>query len=307
MDIHSVRNKISLGVGVCVLVTALIIIWFAVASLRSTSTKEATEKSLIITRILAADLESQLHSQFQVAHTLARTLAAVKMDDVRLNLDRDRVRDILRLVLESNPQISGIYTFWEPYGFDGDDTKFKGAVYHDPTGRFALYLHRSGSGQVEALPLLTLPGRVQAGQPGAWYADPGKSYKEYLSDPFSMAAGGMTKQMVTLSVPILANGTFFGVVGIDLDVTFIQKEVDKLAEILKSENPSENEIRKLVALIDDLREKRHQSINRFHKDIAGILTAVQLGRATVFEERFERELISSVRGFRMKHMPPLEP
>ncbi|MEP0829250.1 MAG: hypothetical protein HRF51_12080 [bacterium] len=87
----------------------------------------------------------------------------------------------------------------------------------------------------------------------------------------------------------------------------IQKEVDKLAEILKRENPSENEIRKMVALIDDLREKRHQSINRFHKDIAGILTAVQLGKATVFEERFERELISSVRGFRMKHMAPLEP
>lgn len=87
----------------------------------------------------------------------------------------------------------------------------------------------------------------------------------------------------------------------------IQKEVDKLAEFLKSENPSEYEIRKMVALIDDLREKRHQSINRFHKDIAGILTAVQLGKATVFEERFERELISSVRGFRMKHMPPLEP
>lgn len=278
MDIHSVRNKISLGVGVCVLVTALIIIWYAVVSLRSTSTREATEKSLIITRILAADLESQLHSQFQVAHTLARTLAAVKMDDVRLNLDRDRVRDILRLVLESNPQISGIYTCWEPYGFDGDDTKFKGAVYHDPTGRFALYLHRSGSGQVEALPLLTLPGRVQAGQPGAWYADPGKSYKEYLSDPFSMAAGGVTKQMITLSVPILANGTFFGVVGIDLDVTFIQKKVDNLLQehpTMKASVISNNGI--LVG-VSGRPELSGQHLQELHPDYEEDLAQVRSGK-----------------------------
>lgn len=230
MDIHSVRNKISLGVGVCVLVTALIIIWYALVSLRSTSTREATDKSQIITRILAADLESQLNRQFQVAHTLAQTLGAVKMDEVRLNLDRDRVRDILRLVLEGNPLISGIYTCWEPYGFDGQDAKFKGVDYHDPTGRFALYLHRSGSGQVEVLPLLSLPGRAEAGQPGAWYTSPGKSFKEYLSDPFPKADGGVTRQMITLSVPILVKGTFFGVVGIDLDTAFIQKEVDTLLQ-----------------------------------------------------------------------------
>jgi methyl-accepting chemotaxis protein len=228
MDMHSVRNKISLGVGVCVLVTALIIIWYAVVSLRNTSTREAADKSLIITRVLGADIESQLHGQFQVAHTLAQTLAAIKMEEAGLNLDRNKVRDVLRNVLEGNPLISAVYTCWEPYAFDGEDAKHKGADYHDPTGRFALYLHRSGSDNIETLPLLTLPGRTQEGQPGAWYTVPGKSYKEYLSDPFPRADGGVTKQMITLSVPILAKGAFFGVVGVDLDAAFIQKEVDTL-------------------------------------------------------------------------------
>jgi Spy/CpxP family protein refolding chaperone len=94
----------------------------------------------------------------------------------------------------------------------------------------------------------------------------------------------------------------------DRDVSeSIQQEVEKLAELLKKEEASENDIRGMVAAIEELRDKRHQSIKKFHQDIAGILTPIQLGKATVFEERFEKELISSVRGFRMRHMPPVGP
>ena len=52
-----------------------------------------------------------------------------------------------------------------------------------------------------------------------------------------------------------------------------------------------------------LRENMIQSLNKFHKKIEEILTVVQMGKMIIFEERFERELLKTVRGFRDKHAP----
>lgn len=277
MDLQSVRNKISLGVGVCVLVTALVIIWFAVSSLRSGATREASEMSLYITRVVAADLEGQLNRELQVAQSLAQTLAAVKRDDVGLALDRDKVRDILRLVLEGNPTISGVYTCWEPDGFDGKDAAYRGAAYHDSTGRLALYLHRNGNGEVKSLPLLTLPGRTDAGQPGSWYAEPAKSNREYLSDPFPGTVGGQTKQMLTLSVPILAQGAFHGVVGIDLDTDFIQKMVDGLRQEHATMTASIISFNGILAGVTGRPELTGQYLKALHPDYEEDLAQVRSG------------------------------
>jgi len=87
----------------------------------------------------------------------------------------------------------------------------------------------------------------------------------------------------------------------------IQSRIDSLAELLKSGNPSEDEIRARMAKIDDLKSERELKLKEFHNNVSKILTAVQMGRMVVFEERFEGELIGCVRGFREKPAPPLGP
>jgi methyl-accepting chemotaxis protein len=126
--------------------------------------------------------------------------------------------------------ITGLYTCWQPNGFDGNDAAYERAAYHDASGRLALYLYRNSSGQIEPLSLLTMPERSQAGEPGSWYIEPGKSRQEYLSDPFSSTVHGQSMRLVTLSVPILAKGVFHGVVGIDVDADFIQQMVDAVQQ-----------------------------------------------------------------------------
>jgi len=86
----------------------------------------------------------------------------------------------------------------------------------------------------------------------------------------------------------------------------IPKKIDQLADLLKQEKPAESEIREMIAGIDSLRDKKLQIIKNFHTDIAAFLTPIQLGKSMVFEDRFERELISNVRGFRMRHNSPIE-
>ena len=78
----------------------------------------------------------------------------------------------------------------------------------------------------------------------------------------------------------------------------ISAKVDELAELLKSDQPSDSEIKALVKQIDQMRLGHVKIAEDFHKKAAEILTPVQMGKMVVFENRFEKELIDTVRGFR---------
>jgi len=83
----------------------------------------------------------------------------------------------------------------------------------------------------------------------------------------------------------------------------IQKETDSLASLLQTENPSDDAIKVSIARIESLKGDRLEKVRKFHGAMMTLLTPVQMGKLIVFEERFDRELIENVRGFRAGHMP----
>jgi Spy/CpxP family protein refolding chaperone len=87
----------------------------------------------------------------------------------------------------------------------------------------------------------------------------------------------------------------------------VDAKIDSLSDMLQSDNPSEEKVKEAVMKIDTLKEKRLELFRKFHTDIEKLLTVMQMGKMVVFEERFERELIENVRGFRMKNKPPVNP
>jgi len=85
----------------------------------------------------------------------------------------------------------------------------------------------------------------------------------------------------------------------------IENEIDSLINILHQTEPSDNAIMDQISKIEATKIKRENVYKEFHKQVAKILTPVQLGKMVVFEEHFERELIESVRGFRDRVAPPM--
>lgn len=83
----------------------------------------------------------------------------------------------------------------------------------------------------------------------------------------------------------------------------LQLEIESLADLLNLENPPEEEIKERISKIDELRVRREAAIKEFHDNISEMLTVVQMGKMVIFEERFERELIETVRCFRERHAP----
>jgi len=85
----------------------------------------------------------------------------------------------------------------------------------------------------------------------------------------------------------------------------IEIEVDSLIDILQQTEPPKENIISQISKIEDKKIQREKLVRDFHKEVASILTPVQLGKMVVFEEHFERELIESVRGFHNRNMPPM--
>lgn len=228
MKIISVRNRVSIGAGLCVFITAAIIIMSTVFGLRGNMIEVGEAETIAVSNLQVANIQSRINSVLDVAATFAGTLSAVKDKEILLDLERGMVMDIMRVVLEDNPHLSSVFTCWEPDAFDNDDANNVEQEAHDKTGRFAVLMQRESEGEFVASSLLADPVRSPDGTPGYWYQQPKETLKSYVSDPTTIQMNGETVNVVSMTVPIIANETFYGVVGVDIRLDLIQQVVDGL-------------------------------------------------------------------------------
>ena len=87
----------------------------------------------------------------------------------------------------------------------------------------------------------------------------------------------------------------------------MESEVDELIEFLKDENPNESLIKEKLGKIEVLKKRFTDNFENLQNKAKEILTTVQYAKMLVFQERFERELIQSVKGFRNNPPPDMGP
>ena len=76
--------------------------------------------------------------------------------------------------------------------------------------------------------LLVDTERSPDGIPGSWYSEPKETMRNFVSDPHEFAFHGARVKVITLTVPIIANDQFYGVVGVDIQLNLIQEILDNL-------------------------------------------------------------------------------
>ena len=242
----SIRLKITLIAGLCFLLTIVSSVTLNLSMVnrtvddvsgRVTAIQEAA--ALEILSKSAAEQSRFVQSVFEVALDTARALAqafeAMKMEQEsegggsRYQLDRDGVNAILKNALVKNPSVNGIYTCWEVNAFDGLDAHYLAGLNGNQkdTGRFLPYWSRSENDGYPVVHNLMFMGEGKSFSNGvlmdAWYDVPRKSLNESIMDPFVTDIAGEEGLITTVSVPIIKNGTFLGVVGSDFKLDFIQQ------------------------------------------------------------------------------------
>ena len=178
-----------------------------------------------LTSTKTKEIQTGLVSYFQTYLDTARSLALAfsAFENIPVAVRRQVFSDMLLRVFESDTEILGIWTAWEPDALDGLDDSFANTRGHDATGRFLPYWSRY-QGQTE------FSVHVDYDKPGVgdWYLLPVQSGEEMVIGPIDYAVANIKKKVVALVVPIYNKTKVLGVVGIDLDILHLN---DRLSSI----------------------------------------------------------------------------
>ncbi|MDU6493162.1 MAG: cache domain-containing protein, partial [Bradyrhizobium sp.] len=167
--IRSIQTKIALIAGVCLALTCVILIGYALFSTQSMNqyvnhevmqlVDRQTKESLMNRAAAEANvIKAELEVGFDAARTMAHSFAVLADDKsgTSASARRAQLNAVLRHVLELNPAFNGTYSAWEPDALDGNDTAFKARKEFgsDQTGRFLPYWTRSAGGAIAVQPLV---------------------------------------------------------------------------------------------------------------------------------------------------------
>ncbi len=230
----NMQQKIGFWSGICLLITAGLIITYSAITLRSeaaSARNEAIENARVLAGEVgdkfAGNIKTSLEGALGTARILAQTLSGTKDEENPVELGRDEVNSILTIVLDRNPELLGTFTAWETDAFDDMDSGYINDAGHDATGRFIPYWTRNSEGKIAVEPLLY----YDKDGPGDYYQLPKKTKTEGVIDPYIAPVQGKDTLMTSLVVPILSNDTFYGIAGIDLRLDFLQKLTDNVKHL----------------------------------------------------------------------------
>ncbi len=219
---RSISQKLGLVVGVGILLIAGILIAYSSMETRQKSVQDAEELAVESAKDYAGKVKAELEHALDESRALAQSFSAIKARD-SLQLSRRQVNGMLESFIRKNEDFLGVYTGWESNAFDGMDQKYRNTRGHDETGRFIPYWVRNANGQISLEPLKD----YQKAGAGAYYQLPKKRRNEVVLDPFYYEVGSEEVLMVSLVTPIMHNGVFYGITGVDYAVDFVQSMVNK--------------------------------------------------------------------------------
>ncbi|GBU21366.1 methyl-accepting chemotaxis protein [Fibrobacteres bacterium R8-0-B4] len=166
----------------------------------------------------SAEVKSFLEKKITELQALEQDIQAI----MRLN-DKDKA-DVLskRLyAISDKPAVSDVYVTFERGAYFGADKTEEGKHYN-----IDVFLSESGKREIFIEPF-------EVTDSDDWYNGPKKTKKLNLTEPYEWTYPDEKhpRKMFTLSAPVIADGKFVGVAGIDLQVDLMQKYLlDKMAD-----------------------------------------------------------------------------
>ncbi|WP_433615611.1 methyl-accepting chemotaxis protein [Dactylosporangium sp. CA-139114] len=214
----TIRARLVLSVLVLLLVAVTSLVTLVTMRASASMENAALQDAQHSAEVNAADVERTIATAVGTARDLAGTLGVM----ARANPSRDAVDMVLKGLVESHPGYLGVWSVWEPNGFDGRDAAFtRSTADSDPSGRYVPYWHRSDNGGVTLEPILDLDNPAT----NSWYTEPKRTGQETLLEPYPYDVGGKPVLMTSATVPIEVGGKFIGLAGVDMALADLQTQV----------------------------------------------------------------------------------
>lgn len=213
----SIKTRLGIVVGVGILITSAVLTTIATISYREKAINAARQEALTFAQKFAQNIKRPMEEALDASQSVAMAMTAIGRDGNGIQLSREQVEELSGKVLLSNNAFLGFTQCWEPEAFDGKDQQYVGTRKSDKTGRFISYLTKTAGG-LSIDPLID----YETEQKGPWYWVPKLTKKNSINGPILYPVQGVDMLMVSFMTPIVKNGNFVGVTGIDISVDFIQ-------------------------------------------------------------------------------------
>ena len=219
LKITSISLKLILLTGFCGLFIFGVLITYTFYNGSNWALKSSRENVRAVAREYSGQLKADIEKALNTARTIAQSLTAVKIPYSALDITRDHVIALLRIIVESNPSFLSTYTVWEPDSFDGIDEAYRNKEGYDDSGRFIPCWHKGRDGRLLLKPM-------HGYKSGKYYQIPKLSHEEVIIDPYAYPINGSKINLISLTAPIKYNGKFFGIAGVNIAQAWIQQRLE---------------------------------------------------------------------------------
>lgn len=184
----------------------------------------------------AAQTQSLINAAHQIPNTLAAQLSASIEAADAASLNREQTQRLVEGMLETG-LTSSMYAQFETNQFDGRAAEFVNGPAHSVpgTGSLEIYFVRNSDGRIQQVPIVDASVKHDTTldefgfRAAEWYLCNKEQMKPCISNPYQYEIRkGYSELMTSLTVPVIANGRFRGVVGTDLNLPILQQRANDL-------------------------------------------------------------------------------
>lgn len=252
---YSLSSKLMSVVGILFILLATVFIGVSYALLKSTERKidqhvnsEVVEQIERTVSAKASQFAAQTEALLNSAHYLPTALATQLTSSIEasdeLSLSREQAERLVKSVLTTNVT-SSMYAQFEANLFDGKAAENSSGKTHSTpgTGSFEVYFIQGANNKPEQV-LITDPTLKHDStldefgfRAAEWYLCNKETLTPCVSNPYKYEIReGYSELMTSLTVPVIANNRFRGVVGTDLNLPIIQERAESLKASLYDGN-----------------------------------------------------------------------
>ncbi|EON91297.1 methyl-accepting chemotaxis sensory transducer [Marinobacter lipolyticus SM19] len=214
---------------------------------RITTTTRDTVQGIVMERLSATAgkygelVSGQFATAYRTPEVVRNVIIRNTQADSSGRISRIALQETIGRVLEEQKSLSSVYAQFEPDAYDGQDRYFTGGVeeHSSDEGTLEIYFYRSPEGEVvfsrtEDPAVKYLDSRNEFGiREAEWYLCSRDSKQPCIMEPYEYEiAEGYSELMTSLVVPILDDGKFAGVVGVDINLSTLQQTIGNVSNEL---------------------------------------------------------------------------
>ncbi|MFM5564253.1 methyl-accepting chemotaxis protein [Aeromonas veronii] len=190
----------------------------------------------------AIQIASLMQNSYQIPLTVTAQIEAA-MAKPELRLSRPQVESLLGSSLQQASGISSIYAQFEPNGYDGEDANWVAGASNSVAGKGSLevYFTKDQGGAVaqQAVDAAASEAKFDTSlnefgiRNSEWYLCGRDTRQPCLMEPYLYEISPGNKMLMTsLTVPVLRDGKFVGLAGVDMNLPIFQQLAENLGKSL---------------------------------------------------------------------------